>query len=151
MALRRAGDSAFALAAPPFGPPSFPSATAAGFFAGPVGSAGALPVAISTIILASWLGSRGILDRLSMTRTCHDFIAASNFRGFKLTHYLNFTSTRLVINSRIEGSTFPNFLVMSLLPMGRFYRVEPLFGTTVGASASSEIAATGLEPVTRGL
>jgi hypothetical protein len=62
---------------------SFPSATAAGFFAGPVGSAGAFSVAISTIILASWLGSRGILDRLSiahlaMIRSARQIISDSN-------------------------------------------------------------------------
>jgi hypothetical protein len=53
MALRLAGDSAFARAAPPLTPPSLPSATAAGFLTGFSGSGGAFPVAISTIILAS--------------------------------------------------------------------------------------------------
>jgi hypothetical protein len=71
ISFRRFGDSAAALAFPPLGPPSFPIATAAGFFAGPAGSAGAVPVAISTIILASLLGSRGIFERLSMVRRLH--------------------------------------------------------------------------------
>ena len=42
-----------ALAGPPFAPPSFPSATAAGFFCGSGGGGGALPVAVSTMNLAS--------------------------------------------------------------------------------------------------
>lgn len=58
IALRLAGDSAAARAFPPLAPPSLPSATAAGFFVDS-GSACAFPVDMSTIILASWFGSRG--------------------------------------------------------------------------------------------
>ena len=47
-----------------------PSATAAGLFSGPfgAGSGAASPVAMSTIILASWFGSRGMLERFCMLR-----------------------------------------------------------------------------------
>ena len=60
--------SAFARALPPLAPPSFPSATAAGLRVS-FGSGGALPVAMSTTIFASWFGSRGIFERLSMPAT----------------------------------------------------------------------------------
>jgi len=63
-----------ARALPPFAPPSFPSATAAGFFSGPfgAGSGSASPVAISATILASWFGSRGMLERLCMLRVWNE-------------------------------------------------------------------------------
>jgi hypothetical protein len=59
-----------ARAFPPFAPPSFPSATAAGFFSGPfgAGSGAASPVAMSVMSLASWFGSRGMLERFCMLR-----------------------------------------------------------------------------------
>src|SRR4051812_3385639 len=63
--LRCSGVSFFARAFPPLFPPSRPSATAAGFlpwFGG--GGAGAWPVAISTISLPSWFGSRGLFGFL---------------------------------------------------------------------------------------
>lgn len=71
MALRRSGESAAALAFPPFFPPSLPRATAAGFFrflGFLVGVArGAVwPVAAPTTAAASWFGSRGMLDRFGM-------------------------------------------------------------------------------------
>ncbi len=62
------GDNLLALAFPPFRPPSRPSATAFGFLpSSDFGSGGALPVASSTIRLASWFRSRGrLLERLGM-------------------------------------------------------------------------------------
>src|SRR5687768_418158 len=60
MAFRRAGLNFAARAFPPFAPPSFPNATAAGFRVSG-GSGGAFPVAMSTIIFASWFTSRGRL------------------------------------------------------------------------------------------
>ena len=51
-----------ALALPPLAPPSFPRATAAGFFV-LIGSDGASPVAMSTTILASCAISLGMRER----------------------------------------------------------------------------------------
>src|ERR1039458_7760044 len=64
---RLRGDSAAALASPPFRPPNRPSATAWGFLVGSMGfnwgcagsNLGAWPVDSSMIWYASWFGSRG--------------------------------------------------------------------------------------------
>lgn len=53
ISVRFLADSFAARAGPPFFPPSFPSATAAGFFCGSGAGGGALPVATSTMNLAS--------------------------------------------------------------------------------------------------
>src|SRR2546423_15196113 len=60
-------DRAFALALPPFRPPSRPSATAAGFFFF-FGSVLVWPVVCETMEAASWFKS--LLERLGMHRTC---------------------------------------------------------------------------------
>ena len=59
-----------ARALPPINPPRRPSSTAAWFLAGVGGSGSRSPVAKSTTALASWLGSRGIRERLGMARVC---------------------------------------------------------------------------------
>ena len=76
---RCAGVSFAALAAPPFCPPSLPSATAAAFFAGGGSSFGTSPEAWSTMNLASWFRSRGgLLERVGMGYT-----VARGAAGFK--------------------------------------------------------------------
>lgn len=64
-------ESFAALAGPPFIPPSRPSATAAAFFPSGVMGAGCWLVAESTMDLASWFSSTGLLDRLGMTGVYH--------------------------------------------------------------------------------
>src|SRR5262245_14497701 len=78
MAFRLRGDSASARALPPFAPPSFPSATAAGFF--PLfGSSSGSPVNFSPIacsttrratVAKSW--SVPLLERVGMILLCQD-------------------------------------------------------------------------------
>jgi dolichol kinase len=61
------GESFAALAGPPFAPPSFPKATAAGFFGGlGVRTGIAWPAFWATILAASWFSSFGMLERLCM-------------------------------------------------------------------------------------
>lgn len=55
-----------ARALPPLAPPSFPRATAAGFFAGLGDSGSASPYTISAISFARWFTSVGILERFCM-------------------------------------------------------------------------------------
>src|ERR1017187_2656097 len=79
---RLRGDSAAALASPPFRPPSRPSATAWGFLVGSRGFAwgwvgsnlGAWSVDSSIIWYASWFGSRGRCfdDRSGILQCRHD-------------------------------------------------------------------------------
>src|SRR4051812_25141431 len=80
MALRFAGDSAAARALPPLAPPSLPNATAAGFFSRSAGAGGALPVAVSTMNLASWLTSRGRFG-LDIVAVCRVNLARSSMFG----------------------------------------------------------------------
>jgi hypothetical protein len=78
---RLRGDSAAALASPPFRPPRRPSATAWGFLAGSIGFAWgcagsnltAWPVDSSMIWYASWFGSRGrcFVDRSGISQCRH--------------------------------------------------------------------------------
>jgi len=86
---RSSGVSFAARAFPPLAPPSFPKATAAGFFSGPfgAGSGAASPVAMSTTILASWFGSRGMLERFCMLRLWASGSEASTAVPLKLRHY----------------------------------------------------------------
>ena len=73
IAVRSSGESFFALARPPFIPPNFPSATAAGFFflglagncIGFFGSTSVAPMACSTTRKAYWATS-ALLERLCM-------------------------------------------------------------------------------------
>jgi hypothetical protein len=62
IALRLFGDSFSARAFPPFNPPSFPSATAAGFFRASV------PVLFDTISAASWFTSFA-MNQIMLERT----------------------------------------------------------------------------------
>ena len=92
-------ERAFARAFPPLAPPSFPSATAAGFLpssAGGVGASSRSPLAIPTIILASWLVSRGrlMLERLGMGRLWGASSKCQCPLTFKLRHYRFFNVRR---------------------------------------------------------
>jgi hypothetical protein len=77
---RRAGDKAFALAGPPFTPPSLPRATAAGFLVE--------ESILSKTRFASSIGSL-VLDRLRMNQSSHPAKGDARRidRDFKLTHY----------------------------------------------------------------
>jgi len=67
LSARSSGVIFAALAAPPFAPPSFPRATAAGFFSRSGSGGGASPMASWKTWKASSLGSRGLRGRLGMS------------------------------------------------------------------------------------
>jgi hypothetical protein len=86
ISLRRFGESAAALAFPPFDPPSFPRATAAGFF---FRAGGVCPVASATTRKAAWATSSFFLGRLGIMLKLSNMEAS---RKTKLTHYLTMGS-----------------------------------------------------------
>jgi hypothetical protein len=72
-------------------PPSFPIATAAGFFVRlGLMAGGASPVVWATTLAASWFWSFGVLERLGIPRPCTPsgkLPAKNRGLGFKLFHY----------------------------------------------------------------
>jgi len=75
MALRRAGESFSALALPPLSPPF---RFGEGCLLDSLTVSGESPVAISTISLASWFGSRG---RFGMSTICHSLQCLNHMVG----------------------------------------------------------------------
>ena len=84
---------------PPFNPPGRPRLVGFRFFAETVSSAS--PVAISTIILASWFGSRGRF----MPPVCHGQSSPASPARFKLRHYRLFPAVafRNEVENRRRG------------------------------------------------
>jgi hypothetical protein len=83
MAFRLSFERLCARALPPLRPPLRPSATAAGSLPSTVVSGGAAPVAMSTMSLASWLGSRGLLG-FAMRRVWHGPLDRSSIQDIDL-------------------------------------------------------------------
>lgn len=84
---RLLADKLFALALPPFNPPSLPNATAAGFFSG-AAETGVCPMDCWTMLKA--VSFRSLLERLGMANHCPcrgNIQAKSQISGSKLYHY----------------------------------------------------------------
>lgn len=102
ISFRFSADKLLALALPPLRPPSFPKATAAGFFFGFGRTTGSgWPVLLLTILAAIWLASLALLERLGILQLCAQAIrsqAGSPIRRFKLYHCPNFGAAELPVS-----------------------------------------------------
>jgi hypothetical protein len=112
---RRFWERLAALAAPPFRPPRRPKATAAGFFpSSEIVSGGMSPAAISTMSLASWLGSRGrrMLERFGMRQLSPASDACQSAQLIRLRHYPG------TLLEKLSAFSLSHFGVHSKAPIG---------------------------------